>query len=277
MARAKRIRTEETQLLPRQETPRQPPPPVGRKDSGPPGPKRVPTSETAPPFPRDAMHFFLRKKIMPHPSVNASWAFEHAAAFRIAKETRRDVLKDIQAGLASALAEGKTFQQFAKELRPMLAKAGWWPERDAKGKLMKKPPYRLQKVFETNLRMARAASQEERILRQQNIFPYLVYELGPSARHRPEHQAWAGTMLPVNDPWWDAHMPMNAWGCKCSVRQVSRGEAFKLGGPTERPPYQPVEMVNKQTGEITTVDKGIHPDFNGRPSKLREKSLIGKG
>ena len=40
----------------------------------------------------------------------------------------------------------------------------------------------------------------------------------------------AGTLLPVDDPWWQTHYPPNGWGCKCWVRQVSRREAERLGG-----------------------------------------------
>lgn len=233
-------------------------------------PKPPKTTVKAPPFPTEAFHYFARKKINPHESVNASWKFEHAAAFRIAKELRKDVLTTIHDELTKALARGDTFQMFAKNLRPYLAEAGWWPQRNEKGQFVKtKPPYRLRRVFETNMRQARAAQQEKRILRQAKEMPFLRYELGPSQRHRDQHVAWAGVTLPVGDPWWDAHMPMNAWGCKCTVIQMPR-----VGTEvTDRPEYQPVQMVNKQTGEIMTVDKGIHPDFNGRPSKLREDYL----
>ena len=47
------------------------------------------------------------------------------------------------------------------------------------------------------MRSARGAGQWDRIQRTKKLMPYLIYELGPSSDHRPEHEAWAGTCLPV--------------------------------------------------------------------------------
>ena len=94
---------------------------------------------------------------------------------------------------------------------------------------------RLLAIYGTQLRVARRTGQRERILRTKRSHPYLLYTLGPSANHHPDHVAWEGTLLPVDDPWWDDHFPPTRWCCRCNVRQVSRREAERMGGPTERP------------------------------------------
>jgi hypothetical protein len=62
------------------------------------------------------------------------------------------------------------------------------------------------------MRVSRSAGQWQRIDRTKKTLPYLVYYLGPSANHRDEHVGWAGTILPVDHPWWDTHFVPNGWG-----------------------------------------------------------------
>lgn len=112
--------------------------------------------------------------------------------------------------------------------------------RDVVGELKKSASLmtreRLLAIYDTQVRIARAAAQWSRIQRTKRSHPYLLYALGPSANHHPDHAAWEGALLPVDDPWWDDHLPPTKWRCRCWVRQVTRREAERLGGPTARPP-----------------------------------------
>ena len=54
--------------------------------------------------------------------------------------------------------------------------------------------------------------------------PYLLYRVGPSREHRAQHLAWDGVLLPKDDPFWAVANPRNGWGCKCSIRFVSRAQ-----------------------------------------------------
>ena len=56
------------------------------------------------------------------------WQDAHKRTFTVAKVMRKDILKDIRSSLDKALSEGKTFREFAKELKPILQKKGWWGE-----------------------------------------------------------------------------------------------------------------------------------------------------
>ena len=123
----------------------------------------------------------------------------------------------------AALAEGKTFRQFSKDLTPTLQKKGWWgvrrsgsilprPRREEPRKVQLGSPRRLRTIYRSNLRSARAAGQWQRIRRTRDTHPYLLYELGPSERHRPQHVAWAGTLLPADDPWWADPLPAERLG-----------------------------------------------------------------
>jgi hypothetical protein len=81
---------------------------------------------------------------------------------------------------------------------------------------------------------------------------------------RPLHQKWHGTVLRHDDPWWKTHFPMNGWGCKCGVRARSARDLEKLGkaGPDAAPNDGTDEWIDKVTGEVHTVPRGVDPGFD---------------
>ena len=185
--------------------------------------------------PEAILAWFRAKGIKPSFDYRDVWAEEHAHAFTVAKAMKADVLTTIRESVDKALAEGQTYQQFAKELTPTLQKLGWWGRADVvdptTGEVINAQlgsPRRLKKIYATNMKVARAAGQWERIERRQKTHPYLVYELGPSEKHRVQHVAWAGIILRADDPFWQTHYPPNGWGCKCRVRQINQREYDKL-------------------------------------------------
>ncbi|WP_303909476.1 phage minor head protein [Thiohalomonas denitrificans] len=234
------------------------------------------------PVPREATAWFRRKGYKVGFDHRDVWGEEHAAAFTVAKAMEMDVLTGIRGEVDRALAEGRTFQQFQRDLRPTLERLGWWgtgemtdPLTGDSREVQLGSPRRLQTIYRTNLRTARAAGQWDRIQRTTKTHPYLIYELGPSEEHRKQHVDWSRRILPTDDPWWTTHYPPNGWGCKCRVRQVSRREAERLGGPHQAPADESVEWVNKRTGEVMQVPKGIDPGWDYNPGAHRQMGVDG--
>jgi len=169
--------------------------------------------------PREALAYFDRKGDRPSFSYLDVWREEHAISFTAAKAMELDVRTAIREEARRALAEGRTIQQFQRDLKPRLEELGWWGRKEMTDPVTGETrevqlgsPRRLRTIYRTNLRTARAAGQWERIERTKEDLPYLLYQLGPSREHRPEHVAWHGLLLPVDDPWWATHMPPNGWG-----------------------------------------------------------------
>ena len=107
--------------------------------------------------------------------------------------------------------------------------------------------------------------------------------------------AWHGVLLPVDHVFWQTHFPINGWGCKCRVRQVSKVEAQRLGQDgvrapvpeqerdpdtklptghlkqsrvpvrTQAPAIRRREWINKRTGEVNRVPEGIDPGWDYNP------------
>jgi len=258
------------------------------------------------PVPSEVLKYWRDKRLKPGFSYLDVWNEEHDYAFTAAKVMRRDVLGALQGELDRAVEEGVPFVEWKKEIEPRMRKLGWWEPhevRDPKtGKLAKvDPPMRLRTIFETNMRTARAVGQWERIERNVKTRPYLLYQVGPSARHREQHLAWHGLLLPADDDFWGFGFPPNGWGCKCFTRSVSKREADKLekegvlapnpepevdddGNPTghvknvrvpvqtEAPRLKLLPFVNPRTGATEFVPEGIDPGFNRAPGEGRQRA-----
>lgn len=259
------------------------------------------------PIPVEVLRYWEAKGLKVGFDHRDVWEEEHDLAFTAAKVMREDVLETMSGSLEVAFAEGQTFEQWKKNLQPDLEKQGWWkPQivRDAAtGQAAAiNPPSRLRTIFRTNMRTARAAGQDERIQRNKRARPYLMFTVGPSAEHREEHLEWHGIILPVDDPWWDTHTPPLGYGCKCSIRTLSKSQrerAIRDGVPHPRrepildkdglptghvvdkrlpprldaPTVKLVPWENKRTGEVELVPEGIQPGFQHRPGVGRRKAL----
>lgn len=204
---------------------------------------------------------------------------EHATQFAVAKAMQVDVLQTIKGALQEAIDQGIPFEQFARDLQPKLRKMGWWgakeqidPLTGEVRKVLLGTPRRLKTIYRANMRSARAAGQWERIQRTKRAMPYLVYELGPSERHRPHHEAKSGLVLPVDDPFWSTWYPPNGWGCKCHVRQITKREAEDIG-IGESPDLPMRDAFNPRTGEIKSIPSGIDPGWESNPGLLRQRNM----
>ena len=260
------------------------------------------------PFPADVVAYWRGKGLKVGFDYRDVWREEHHYAFSAAKIMRADALEAMRDELDKAFTEGRTFESFVKSVEPRMKELGWWGEHevtdpDTGDVVTIHPPQRLATIYRTNMRTARAAGQWDRIQRSVKVKPYLLYQVGPSARHREQHLAWHGTLLPVGDPFWQRAFPPNGWGCKCSVRAVSKREVDELerdgvpapdrepvidpdtGLPTghlvnkrvpvkrEAPEMPLVPWHNKRTGTVEFVPLGIDPGFDRPPSVNRSIAL----
>ncbi|MGR3433501.1 MAG: phage head morphogenesis protein [Shimia sp.] len=232
--------------------------------------------------PPEVSRFFRTKGVRSTFSWQDVEPEEHAVAFTVAKAMQADVLSAIREELQRAIDGGVPYQQFARELQPRLERLGWWgrrkmvdPATGEAGAAQLGSPRRLRTIYQANLRSARAAGQWERIQRTKRAMPYLLYQLGPSERHRPHHAAKEGTILPADDPFWEKWFPPSDWGCKCWVRQITQREADRRGGVSERPPMETRERVNTRTGAVRDVPVGIDPGWDVNPGVARQERAQG--
>lgn len=211
------------------------------------------------------------------------WQREHSQAFTVAKSAGYDVLGDIGGAVDDAIENGETFDQFKDKLIPVLQEKGWWGKGPALDPATGLWPVsqlgslrRLQIIYDTNMRASFAAGSWMRMLKTAAERPYLMYTAVHDDRTRPQHRAWDGTILPMDDPWWDTHYPPNGWNCRCSVIQLSPAQAAGFGGVSKAPESLFSRFVNRRTGEVSNVPNGIDPGFGYNVGKAFLDALAGR-
>ena len=231
--------------------------------------------------PEKAVEFFRQKGFKIGFDYRDVWQTEHQAAFTVAKAMQMDLLRDIREQLDAALELGLPFANFRDALMPNLVRRGWWgrammtdPKTGEAKEVQLGSTRRLKVIYDTNLRTAHAEGQWDRIQASKEALPYLMYDHTPSAYERKEHAAWDGMVLPADDPWWQSHYPVKAWGCKCRVVQMSKRQVDRMGAKIGKAPQERyVDYLNKRSGETSRVPAGVDPAFHYPPGG-RRASLV---
>ncbi|MDP1681078.1 MAG: phage minor head protein [Burkholderiales bacterium] len=237
--------------------------------------------------PEQALKFFRQKGFVIGFDHRDVWQAEQQAAFTVAKAMQLDLLQDIRAQVDSALANGTTLQQFSKALKPNLVARGWWGRATMTDPLTGEDKdvqlgstRRLKTIYDTNLRTAHAEGQWARIQESKASFPYLMYDGNNSEHPRLQHAAWDGLVIPADDPWWQSHMPVKAWGCKCRVIQMGQRQIDRQGLKVSDAPAESYrDYINKRTGETQRIPGGVDPAFHYPPGGRLEnlgRMLAGK-
>lgn len=186
--------------------------------------------------------FQARDTLRPTVHWTEMWQADHARAFTVAKVANLDLLTTIRQSLDTVMRDGGTLEQWKAGLVPELKKAGWWGMVENEALTGTADPVfiggrRLRTIYDTNLRISRAAGRWKRIQEMKDVRPYLMYVSIGDDRTRPLHRRWGGNdpafpfriILPVDHPAWAIFYPPNDWGCRCSVRQLSQADLDRLG------------------------------------------------
>tara|TARA_A100001391_G_scaffold50885_1_gene30959 strand:- start:36521 stop:37300 length:780 start_codon:yes stop_codon:yes gene_type:complete len=208
------------------------------------------------------------------------YANEHAAMFTVAKSAGFDILDDIYQALLVALSEGKTFDEFARQITPLLQQKGWWgrsqqidPQTGDPVEVQLGSPRRLQTIFDVNMRVSYAAGHWASIDRNRAARPFLRYvHLVGQENPRLHHQAWHNIVLPIDHPFWETHFAPNGWNCHCTIQSLSQADIDQLLEEGEVLRFEPPEeefraWENKRTGEVREIPIGIDPGWDYNPGR----------
>lgn len=217
---------------------------------------------------KEQIDFFRSKVDLPTRAWTDVYTVEHDSAFVVAGASKRDLLADLRGAVEKAVTAGTTLEQFRADFDQVVAKHGW-QYNGGRG-------WRTRVIYETNLRQSYNAGREAQMadpaLRKRR--PFGLYRHGDSAHPRPQHLAWDGTVLPLDDPWWSTHSPQNGWGCKCKKFMLSQRDVDRQGlsvGPAPAVEYEDRTIgVNSPNGARTVrVPAGIDPGFEYAPGRSR--------
>ncbi|APC16298.1 hypothetical protein BLL42_11370 [Pseudomonas frederiksbergensis] len=222
---------------------------------------------------KEQIDYFRGKVDLPTRSWTDIYTAEHDYAFVVAGAVKRDLLADLRGAVEKSIANGTTLEQFRKDFDQVVGKHGWQYQGER--------GWRTNVIWETNLRQSYNAGREAQMadpeLRKRR--PYGVYRHGDSAHPRPQHLAWNGTTLPLDDPWWSSHTPQNGWGCKCKKFMLSARDVERQGltiGPAPAIEWEDrVIGKNSPNGPQTVrVPKGIDPGFEYAPGRSRLSDAV---
>ena len=174
---------------------------------------------------KEAVDYFKQKINIPTKRWNDLKGAMHTRAFTIAGAMRADILLDFRNAVDKAIEKGESLQDFRNRFYQIASK---WRESDPSfDEKMKKPKYgawRSKVIYQTNMLTAAAAAQERQAREMPEVFTHAKYICMMMPTSRDEHKMWNGTVLPVNDPWWEKHSPPNGFGCMCEKEFISKYE-----------------------------------------------------
>ena len=208
----------------------------------------------------------------------------HATAFTVAKTAKMDVLSDIYSSVVDAAEQGRTLEEFSRELAPVLQRKGWWGRQEVKNpegetqSVQLGSPHRLKTIYLTNMQSAYMAGRYAEMMDSIDTHPYWQYVAINDSRTRETHRMMHNRVYAADDPVWDTLYPPLDFRCRCRVKPLSRsaGEGRVQPRPTLETitvdigsnPYTGEERYAQRTG-IRINNKFIAPNagFNANQGK----------
>jgi uncharacterized protein with gpF-like domain len=168
------------------------------------------------------------------PAASAAWndmgRAEHARAFTAARTAGTDIVDDLYFGLVDTIERRGTEEDFAKLVTPILRAKGWLGGDE--GQIAT----RVALIYDTNLRVARAAGRWTRYQASKSALPYVegITAGDGRVRHPPEskdsdHRAFDGIILPLDHPFVAKYWTPFGFRCRCQWVQVSRSQFARRG------------------------------------------------
>jgi len=169
-------------------------------------------------------------------------AFLHSAdvfsAFRVHKMQR-----DIAAQMIDENGQLKPFSKFVKDVSPYIEhKNRAW----------------LQTEYNTAIIRAQNAAEWKQFQEEKDIYPNLEWIRSTSPNPGADHQVFWGTVLPVDDPFWDEHKPGDRWNCKCELRQTDKDATPR---PVSDGKSDPAPGLESNPAKAEEVFSDSHPYY----------------
>ena len=203
--------------------------------------------------------------------IAVSWDWQdmlddaHATAFTVAKTAKMDVLSDIYSAVVDAAEQGRTLEEFSRELAPVLQRKGWWGRQEIKNpegetqSVQLGSPHRLKTIYLTNMQSAYMAGRYAEMMDSIDTHPYWQYVAINDSRTRETHRMLHGRVYAADDPVWDSLYPPLDYRCRCRVRPLSRGMGES-------------RVQARPTLESVTVDIGSNP-YTGEARYARRTGI----
>lgn len=231
-------------------------------------------SATSLPF-REQNAFLRRKLNLTTNAWTDVYTHEHDYAFVVAGANRDEIVSGFRRAIERAIEDGTTLETFRRDFDRIVAETGW----SYKGGRN----WRSRVIYETNLRSSYMAGRYAQLMAVRESRPYWRYIHSDAVEvPRPLHESWDGMILRWDDPWWQYHFPINAWGCQCGVEALSEDDLRRMGkdGPDTAPPIvfgqRTIGQRSPGGPRTVSVPQGIDPGFEYIPGQSRYEAAIAR-
>lgn len=236
--------------------------------------------------PQDAIARFQQKDLLlPSFRWQDIWQQEHARGVASSGVMRYDVLQLVSDELGISLAQSTSGDAFVTSLREKLIAKGFWGDVTVTEPVTKERRVtefndaRLRLIHNVNLRQAHNAGNWDKAQKNKKYFPFLRYVTMRDEKVREQHRAWDGVVAEVDDPWWDTHMPMNGWQCRCQIELLSARQVDKLRAAGKRvkpPPNDPLVTWAdpRDPSRTLSVPRGVDPAFAYNVGKAPLRGVV---
>ena len=202
----------------------------------------------------------------PAPKKDFLWQLRHSnevfSAFKT--HTQQNHLADL---LTDSKGKLKPFGQFAKDSEAVIGKYNrqWF-----------------RTEYDTAVIRAHQAANWQKFEEEKDVLPNLEWIPSTSPNPSEDHMVFWGTILPVDDGFWDAHRPGDRWNCKCDLRSTDKAATHAPDADIISKHDEPAKGLDNNPGKDGKIFNQSHPYFpkscaacpfssNGKPSPLADK------
>ncbi len=117
----------------------------------------------------------------------------------------------------------------------------------------------LETEYNTAVKRAHMAADWQQFEREKDILPNLEWVKSTSVTPGEDHRQFWGTILPVDDPFWNNHRPGDRWNCKCGLRSTDKPIVHppKYNNPIDNP----AKGLENNPGKDAMLFSFSHPYF----------------
>lgn len=119
----------------------------------------------------------------------------------------------------------------------------------------------LQVEFEAAIGQATMAANYMQYQKDKDALPYLQYQTVGDGRVRNTHKTLDNITRRVDDPFWDEYLPLNGWGCRCTVIQLDEQEGKETDLTGFKPPKDVPDVFRMNPAKDKIIFSPKHPYF----------------
>lgn len=120
----------------------------------------------------------------------------------------------------------------------------------------------LETEYNTAVLRAHQAADWQQFLQEADVLPNLKWMPSTSPNPGADHMPFWGTILPIDDPFWDQHRPGDRWNCKCSLTSTDEPTTpVPSVAVSQQPKNTPQKGLENNPGKDAAVFSDKHPYF----------------